>query len=76
MSNDCAMYNLFYNDMRNRIAMVYIAYLATHPNDKLAFKKFAELAMEYNITRLGGFFNNSVADDMSLYEEIWNKDKD
>lgn len=29
-SNDSAMFNLFYNDMRNRIALIYIGYLKTH----------------------------------------------
>lgn len=73
-SNDSAMYNLFYNDMRNRIALVYIAYLKTHPYDKLAFNKFVSLAMEYNITRNRCLFgNNSLLDEMSLYDEIWNK---
>ena len=76
-SNDSPMYNLFYNDMRNRVALVYIAYLKTHPHDKLAFSKFAYLAMEYNITRNSGglFGNNSLLDEMSLYYEIWNKNK-
>ena len=76
-SNYSAMYNLFYNDMRNRIALVYIAYLKTHPYNKLAFSKFATLAMEYNITRNSEypFGNNSVLDEMSLYYEIWKKNK-
>lgn len=66
------MYNLFYNEMRNRIALVYIAHLKTHPYDKLAFNKFASMAMEYNITRNSGglFGNNSILDEMSLYDEI------
>lgn len=74
-SNDSAMYNLFYNDMRNRIALAYIAHLKAHPHDKLAFNKFASMAMEYNITRnCGGMFgNNSLLNEMSLYDEIWNK---
>lgn len=76
-SNDSAMYNLFYNEMRNRIALAYIAHLKTHPHDKLAFNKFASMAMEYNITRnCGGMFgNNSLLDEMSLYDEIWNNNK-
>lgn len=76
-SNDSAMYNLFYNEMRNRIALAYIAHLKTHPHDKLAFNKFANMAMEYNITRnCGGMFgNNSLLDEMSLYDEIWNNNK-
>ena len=49
-SNDGAMYNLFYNDMRNRVALVYIAHLKTHPHDKVAFKEFLRLAQAYNIT--------------------------
>lgn len=74
-SNDSAMYNLFYNDMRNRIAMVYISHLSAHPQDKLAFNEFAKLATEYNIIRNGPFpyGNNALLDDMSLYEEIWSK---
>lgn len=74
-SNDSAMFNLFYNDMRNRIALIYIGYLKTHPHDKLAFNKFATLSMEYNITRNSGclFGNNSLLNEMSLYDEIWNK---
>lgn len=34
-SNDSAMFNLFYNDMRNRIALIYIGYLKTHPHDSV-----------------------------------------
>ena len=77
-SNDSAMYNLFYNDMRNRVALVYIAYLITHPHDKLAFSKFAYLAMEYNITRNSPcyFGNNSILDEMTIYDEVWNKKTD
>lgn len=76
-SNDSAMYNLFYNDMRNRVALVYIAYLKTHPHDKLAFRKFAYLTMESNITRNSEclFGNNSILDEMYLYDEIWNKNE-
>lgn len=73
-SNDGAMYNLFYNDMRNRIAVVYIKHLKASPHDKVAFKQFARLAMEYNITRNSPcyFGNNSWLDEMSLYDECWN----
>lgn len=71
-SNDSAMYNLFYNDMRNRVALVYIKHLATHPNDKLAFNAFARLAMVNNITRNSEclFGNNSLLDEISLYRGI------
>lgn len=75
-SNDSAMYNLFYNDMRNRIALVYIAYLSTHPDDKLAFNNFRYLAVGHNITRnINDFGNNSILDEMYLYDEIWNSDE-
>ena len=64
--------NLFYNDMRNRVAQVYIKHLATHPNDKLAFNAFARLAMVNNITRNSEclFGNNSLHDEISLYRGI------
>lgn len=73
-SNDGAMYNLFYNDMRNRIAVRFITHLKNNPFDKIAFNKFASLAMEYNITRNSPcyFGNNSILDEMSLYDECWN----
>lgn len=68
-SNDGAMYNLFYNQMKNRIALQYIAHLKTHPQDRVAFNLFAKLAMEYNITRNSNciFGNNANLDDMELY---------
>lgn len=74
-SNDSAMYNLFYNDMRNRIALVYIDHLNRNPNDNIAFKEFMRLGMEHNITRNSGcyFGNNSILDEMNLYEECWKK---
>lgn len=69
-SNDGSIYNLFYNDMRNRVALTYINYLERNPNDKVAFKKFAELAMQYNITRNAlPIGNNSLLDEMNLYKE-------
>ena len=75
-SNDGAMYNLFYNDMRNRVALVYIAHLTTHPNDKIAFKEFVRLAQEYNITRnspcmLG---NNAILEEMDLFYSVCKED--
>ena len=74
-SNDGAMYNIFYNDMRNHVAMLYITRLAEHPEDDTAFLNFYRLAMEWNITRNSPclFGNNSNLDDMYLYEELWNK---
>lgn len=76
-SNDSAMYNLFYNDMRNRVALAYIARLKTHPQDRVAFNAFCQLVMTHNIVRNspGLFGNNSMLDTMMLYDGVWNKDK-
>lgn len=76
-SNDSAIYNLFYNDMRNRVVLAYISHLAENPKDKVAFGNFYRLALEYNITRNSGaaFGNNSILDEAELYYDIWNKDK-
>lgn len=76
-SNDSAMYNLFYNDMRNRVALVYIARLNTHQRDALAFKAFYQLTMAHNIVRNSPmlFGNNSMLDTMTLYDGIWNKNE-
>ena len=73
-SNDGAMYNLFYNDMRNRVALVYIAHLKTHPHDKVAFKEFLRLAQAHNITRNSPcmFGNNANLEDMELFYSIYN----
>lgn len=74
MSNDGAMYNLFYNDIRNHIAILYITHLKSHPNDEVAFNKFAALAMKHNITRNSACYygNNSMLDEMWIYDECWN----
>lgn len=74
-SNDGAMYNLFYNDMRNRVALVYIAHLKTHPHDKIAFKEFLRLAQAYNITRNSPclFGNNANLEDMELFYSVYNE---
>jgi len=76
-SNDGAMYNLFYNDMRNHVAVLYITFLKSNTHDKIAFNKFVSLAMEYNITRNSPcyFGNNSILDEMSIYDECWNNNK-
>lgn len=75
VSNDSAIYNLFYNDMRNRIVQVYIAYLKNHPHDKLAFREFVSTVKVYNVTRNHNFGNSSILDEMYLYDEIWNSDE-
>lgn len=71
-SNDGAMYNLFYNNMRNHIAVVYITHLMRNPQDKIAFNKFAKLTFKENITRTNsfGFGNNSLSDERLLYDEF------
>lgn len=77
-SNDGAIYNLFYNDVRNLIAIRYISHLKHNPHDNVAFNKFADLALEYNITRNSPcyFGNNSWLDEMTIYDECWNTNND
>ena len=72
-SNDGAMYNLFYNQMRNRVALVYIAHMKSHNHDKLAFKEFARLTMTHNIVRNSScmFGNNSNLEDMELFYSVF-----
>ena len=68
------MYNLFYNDMRNSIALTYIVHLTTHPGDKIAFKEFIRLAQAYNIVRNSScmFGNNANLEDMELLYSVFN----
>lgn len=77
-SNDSAMYNLFYNQMRNQVALVYIAHLKTHYHDKLAFKEFARLTITYNIVRNSEcmFGNNGNLEDMELFYSVFQSEKD
>lgn len=77
-SNDGAMYNLFYNDMRNRIALVYIGHLKTHPRDNIAFKEFVRLAQTYNIVRNSPCMigNNANLEDMELLYSVFNSSED
>lgn len=72
-SNDSAMYNLFYNDMRNRVALVYIAHMKSNPKDKLAFKEFARLVTTYNIVRNSEFIfgNNANLEDIELFYSVF-----
>ena len=72
-SNDGAMYNLFYNDMRNHVALNFITHLAENPDDSVGFMNFYSLSVENNITRNSPslFGNNSILNEMALYEEIW-----
>lgn len=77
-SNDGAMYNLFYNDMRNCVALIYIAHLKTHPHDNVAFKEFVRLAQAYNIVRNSPCMigNNANLEDMELLYSVFNSTED
>lgn len=72
-SNDGAMYNLFYNQMKNRIALVYIAHMKTHYHDRLAFKEFVRLAMAENIVRNSPclFGNNANLEVFELFNSVF-----
>lgn len=76
-SNDSSMYNLFYNSMKNKVALVHIKQLAKHPDDAVAFKEFMRLCYSVNICRNSGalFGNNAILDEMELYDECRNKAK-
>lgn len=69
-SNDSAMYNLFYNDMRNRVAGTYLDRIKSNPHDKIALKEFFRLANEDNVMRDRGTLlgNNCILDEMQLYQ--------
>ena len=69
-SNDSAMYNLFYNDMKNRVAGTYLVRIKSNPEDKIALKEFFRLANEGNVTRDSGTLlgNNCILDEMRIYQ--------
>lgn len=75
-SNDGAMYNLLYNDMRNRVAMVYIAHLNDHPDDNIALKEFLRMTTTYNIVRNSSCMigNNANLEDIELLFSVVNED--
>lgn len=77
MSNDGAMYNLFYNDMRNRVALTYIAHLKDNTDDRIALKEFVRLANDYNIVRNSEFVlgNNSNLEEMDLFYSVFESNK-
>lgn len=70
-SNYSAMYNLFYNDMRNKVATTFIAHIATNPDDLIAFNEFVRLLFITNIIRDSRcFFGNSAnLDEMEMYSD-------
>ena len=71
-SNDSAMYNLLYNDMRNKIALLYIQQIVNNPDDKLAWKEFIQLSRDLNIVRNGPFLlgNNANMDAIDMLQEL------
>lgn len=77
-SNDSAMYNLFYNDMRNLVALNFISHLKENPHDSVAFLNFFRLVKEPNIVRNSSFFlgNNANINQMELYYEKLNKEEE
>ncbi|MBE6304339.1 MAG: hypothetical protein E7082_00235 [Bacteroidales bacterium] len=69
MSNDSPMYNLFYNDMRNRVALTIIKHIVSDPEeDYVAFMEFVKLGLAENINRHSGVLvgSNVVIEDMEL----------
>lgn len=68
-SNDSAIYNLFYNDMKNRVAVAYLTYINEHPTDKVALTAFINLAHEHNILRYGSMGNTAN----EYYYDLYNK---
>lgn len=72
-SNDSCIYNLFYNDMRNLIALTYLRHFMQNPDDSIVLHLFTELACAPNIVRNSPclFGNNANLDDMQLYYELW-----
>ena len=73
-SNDSAMYNLFYNDMRNTVAVTLLRRLSSHPDDPIALSQFVKLALAYNIVRnCYKTFNNAVADQAEAMPDLYKK---
>lgn len=68
MSNDSSMYNLFYNDMRNRVALTFIKHIVSNPDDYVAFMEFVKFGLTENINRHSGVLigSNVLREDMEL----------
>ena len=73
-SNYSGMYNLFYSDMKNKIAITYIDYIINHPEDKLALFEFMNLTVDWDIVRNSGYLlgNNANLDEMLLIDYVIN----
>ena len=69
------MYNLFYNDIKNKVAVTYIGYIAANPSDLIAFKNFVLLLYTPNIARDSKciFGNNTNLNEMEMYFECRKK---
>lgn len=67
-SNDSAMYNMFYNDMKNRVVATYLSHIKDDPNDVVAFSELLSLIYGSNIVRNSGvlFGNNAMLDERNL----------
>ncbi|MDE7394220.1 MAG: hypothetical protein K2M80_07085, partial [Muribaculaceae bacterium] len=75
LSNDSPFYNLFYNDMRNRVAITLLNHINQQPDDLIALVMFNNLCNERNICRGGAdnlFGNNAFSDRISLIERFIN----
>ncbi len=78
LTNDGAIYNLFYNHIKNQIALVYIAHIKNNPDDKLAYKEFTKLIYQNNIVRNSEYpyGNNSNIEEFNLFVSEFNQDID
>ncbi len=65
MSRDSAIYNVLYNKMKTRVALTWLKYIASHPNDKVAIDYFTAFTEESCIVRANEFpYGNSAAMDL------------
>lgn len=67
-SNDSRMYNLFYNEMCDRVALCYLRHLVENRADDGAFNAYIYLAMNRGVVRQSSciFGNNANLDEMNL----------
>lgn len=76
LSNDSPFYNLFYNDMRNRVALTLLNQINRQPDDLIALVMFNNLCDERNICRGGNdnlFGNNAFSDRIYLINRFINR---
>lgn len=70
-SNDSPMYNLFYNDMRNRVALTIIKHITAVPEEEdwFACMELVKLGFAENINRHSGIMvgSNVISEDMELF---------